>query len=229
MTSKSTLSTFIILLVICLSSCIKGQPQNTLIYFNDFENGLDGHSGLPVIDSLSDTRIEKVNGNSVLGRYGFDNFKLSLDNIDSYDFIEVSFDINIHDKWEGNGTPENNMQPDIFIFNIYEFNILYSSFVNTGCQGKSCEGFQSYPENLGQTNPENADVINSNLRGACLLSDFQGGSKKFRYKKRFNQTGSSLEFTFGAQLTRVTKEDYCLKSWSIDNIEIVGFHIPEIR
>lgn len=229
MKSKLPLFAFISLLAISLSSCIKGQPKEVLIYFNDFENGLDGHSGLPIIDSLSDTRIEKVNGSLALGRYGFDNFKLYLDSIDTYDFVEVSFDINIHDKWEGNGTPENNMQPDIFIFNIYEFNVLYSTFVNTVCQGKNCEGLQSYPESIGSTNPENADAINSSLNGVCFYSGLRGGSKKFRYKKRFNQTGSSLEFTFGAQLTGATREDYCLKSWSIDNIEIVGFHIPDIR
>ena len=229
MASKPTFLILLIFLVLCFSSCIKGQPKETLIYFNDFENGIEEHSGLPLTASLSDTRTEQVNGTYVLGRYGFDNFKLSLESIDSYDFIEISFDINIHDKWEGNGTPENSWQPDIFIFNIYEFNIIYSSFVNTGCQGKDCDGIQSYPESLGNINPENADAINSTLKGVCFFSDHQGGSKKFRFKKRFNQTGSSLEFTFGAQLTRVTSDDYCLKSWSIDNIEVVGINIPEIR
>lgn len=214
--------------VFLLSGCLNDQVTETTIYLNDFENGLDGKTTTKSISSFQNARIENYNGSNVLGRFGFDGFLMNLNNVPEFDMIEVSFDLFIHDNWEGNGTAANNNQPDIWILNIDSYNIVYSTFVNTLCQTQDCASQQSFPNNLGHINPENANALNTNLPGACEFASVLGGTKQYRYSKKFNQSGSSIEFFIGAQLSQVTATDYCLKSWSIDNFKVVGITIPEI-
>lgn len=217
-----------IFLSMSLIGCLSGQVEETIIYLNDFEDDLNGVSNTMSTAKYSDSRTESYNGSTVLGRYGFDGITINLEDIPSFDFIEVSFEINIHDKWEGNGGVFNNNTPDIFIFNIDDFNIVYSTFVNTTCQSQDCNSAQSYPQSFGATNPENSDAYVTNLPGVCEFKDVLGGSKKYKYLKRFNQSGSSIKFSLGAQLSGVTTTNFCLKSWSIDNLKVVGITIPEI-
>jgi hypothetical protein len=63
----------------------------------------------------------------------------------------------------------------------------------------------------------------------CEFEDKIGGSKKNFYRKRFNQGSDEIKLTLAAQLTRVNTEEFCLKSWSIDNLKVVGINIPEIQ
>lgn len=211
-----------------LSGCLNNQVQETIIYINDFEDGLDGRTTTNSNSNYQNGRIENYNHTNVLGRYGFDGLILNLDSIPAFDMIEVSFDLFIHGNWEGSGSSENNNEPDIWIFNIDRQNIVYSTFVNTLCQTQDCNAQQSFPNNLGSVNPENANALKTNLPGACEFASVIGGTKQYRYSKKFNQSGSTIEFFIGAQLSQVTASDYCLKSWSIDNFKVVGITIPEI-
>lgn len=214
--------------VFLLSGCLNDQVTKTTIYLNDFEDGLDGKTTTKSISSFQNARIENYDGSKVLGRFGFDGFLMNLSNVPEFDMIEVSFDLFIHDSWEGNGNSNNNDQPDIWIFNIDNHNIVYSTFINTLCQTHDCNTQQSYPNSLGSLTPENADALNTNLPGVCKFDSILGGTKQYRYSKKFNQSGSSIEFFLGAQLPGVTATDYCLKSWSIDNFKVIGITIPEI-
>jgi hypothetical protein len=220
---------FSLLIIFSLCGCVKGQIEESLVYFNDFEDGFAGFHLQNVSSNYSDERIEFFYNSNVLGRFGFGGLDIIINGVPQYDFIEVSFDLYIHDRWEGNGTAENNLQPDIFIFNIDNQNILYSTFVNTMCQERTCDSQQSYPQQFGNLNPENADAMLTNLPGVCEFEDKIGGSKKNFYRKRFNQGSDEIKLTLAAQLTRVNTEEFCLKSWSIDNLKVVGINIPEIQ
>jgi hypothetical protein len=229
LTKRSFFVSLIILNIsFLLSGCLNDQVQETTIYFNDFEHGLDGTTPTKSTSYFQNGRIENYNGSKVLGRYGFDGLFLNLDSIPPFDMIEVSFDLFIHDNWEGNGNSDNNNEPDIWIFNIDGQNIVYSTFVNTLCQTQDCNTQQSFPNRLGSINPENADALKTNLPGACQFDSVLGGTKQYRYSKKFNLSGSAVEFFIAAQLSGVTSTDYCLKSWSIDNFKVTGITIPEI-
>src|ERR1700757_3935684 len=91
-----------------LSACKSNVSNETVVYTNDFESGN--------LTNIQNGVISKFNGSSVLGNYNCKNnkgyFTLSLNNLPSHDLITISFDLYIHDTWDGNKTAPDG--PDIW-------------------------------------------------------------------------------------------------------------------
>ena len=92
-----------LLVLVNLFSCSKSDQlqRNELFYNNDFESG--------DLDAISGAQLMTYNNTTVLGNYNNDGFTLNLNNIGPHDFIYISFDLYIHDSWDGNF---NNIDPD---------------------------------------------------------------------------------------------------------------------
>ena len=91
-------------IMITLLSCGKsadGIESNELIYNNDFESG--------DLISIDGAQLITFNNTNLLGNYNNDGFSLNLNNIGTHDLIYISFDLYIHDSWDGN---YNNLDPD---------------------------------------------------------------------------------------------------------------------
>ena len=80
--------------------CCKTHVSNeVVVYSNDFENG--------DLSKVTNGIITQYNGSAVLGQYnckaankGY--FNVSLQNLPKHDLITISFDLYIHDSWDGN-------------------------------------------------------------------------------------------------------------------------------
>lgn len=217
---RAKVSQILVLLVLTaeLYSC-KGVQKENVIYKNDF-----GSNDLTNIDN---GKIESYNGSNVIGRYSENGFSLKLNDIRPHDMIQISFDLYIHDTWDGNSMGTNGR--DIWIMNIDGWSSIYTTFANGACVGCT----QSYPDpqpssyinnilNFAQNKP-NSNAIKTNLPGACKLNDVGGGTSLYRIQRTFPHTGSNLELGCFAQMEDPDPANKnCNESWSVDNIKITA-------
>jgi len=199
-----------------LTSC-KGLQKDTVVYFNDFEN--DNLQG------IFDGQIGEYNGSKVIGRYSQNGFLLKLDSLPVHNLVQITFDLYIHDTWDGNTVnPEG---PDIWIMNIDGNSAIYSTFAN----GQFTNYFQSYPVHQPEYNPAtgfkffnnkpNSNAIKTDLPGACKLQNINGGTSMYRITRTIEHTKSNLDIGCYAQLEDPDMANKnCNESWSVDNINI---------
>ena len=116
--------------MISFASC-KGLQKDTIVYRNDFEGG--------DLSKIIAGKIEDYNGSKVIGRYSENGFLLNLDSLPVHNMVQISFDLYIHDTWDGNA--EKPVGPDIWIMNIDGWSAIYATIANGLCT--NC--VQSYP------------------------------------------------------------------------------------
>ena len=142
-----------LLVLVNLFSCSKSDQlqRNELFYNNDFESG--------DLDAISGAQLMTYNNTTVLGNYNNDGFTLSLNNIGPHDFIYISFDLYIHDSWDGNFNNIDPDQPDAWFLELnsdtgsgVSYNVWETSFSNSVCNSVLCLK-QSYPGVFLTENP----------------------------------------------------------------------------
>jgi hypothetical protein len=201
--------------MISVASC-KGLQKDTIVYRNDFEAG--------DLSKISAGKIEDYNGSKVIGRYSENGFLLKLDSLPVHNMVQISFDLYIHDTWDGNGAKPDG--PDIWIMNIEGSSAIYSTIANGLCT--NC--FQSYPVlqpaivngvfNFFKNKP-NSNAIKTDLPGACKLKDSKGGTSMYRILRTIEHTQSTLDIGCYAQLEDPDPANKnCNESWSVDNIVV---------
>jgi hypothetical protein len=204
-----------ILIILAFASC-KGLQKDTIIYHNDFENGS--------LAKIINGKIGEYNGSKVIGRYSENGFDLRLDSLPKHNMVQISFDLYIHDTWDGNAVkPEG---PDIWIMNIDGWSAIYSTFANGLCTNCSQAFPVLQPSHVNGgfvffNNKPNSNAIKTDLPGACKLKDSKGGTSLYRILRTIEHTGSTLDIGCFAQLEdpdMVNKN--CNESWSVDNISI---------
>ena len=203
------------LIIASFASC-KGLQKETIVYKNDFEGGS--------LSNIIDGKIGDYNGSKVIGRYSESGFLLRLDSLPVHNILQISFDLYIHDTWDGNAAkPEG---PDIWIMNIDGWSAIYATMASGLCS--TCN--QSYP--ITQPTIENnrliffnykpnSNAIQTDLPGACKLEGVKGGTVKYRVLRTIEHTGSKLDLGCYAQLEDPDQANKnCNESWSVDNIKI---------
>ena len=216
-----------ILFLIFINSC--NYPElvsNIVVYENNFED-----ENLINIDGGI---INEFNGTKVLGYYNKDGFNLSLDNLESHDYLSISFDLYIHGTWDGNfnGFSEND-KADKWIIELRPEMDLYqdgsekfvTTFSNSSCYSNWCRR-QSYPELYPYENNPKSGSHQIDLPRTC--DGFWGGpTTLYKIEKTFNHSGRAAFVRFYDQLYQPNAIDYkgnsaelCDESWSIDNIKI---------
>lgn len=211
---------FIMLTVLgftCLNSC-KGVQKETILFESDFERGV------PAV--VNNGKVEQFNGSGVLGRYSENGFIIKIENLKPHNLIRITYDLYIHDSWDGNKTGPDG--EDIFIMNIDGGSSIYATFANGQCS----DCFQSYPnpqpsfvnnQFLFAQNKPSSNAIKTDLPGACKLKDVKGGTSMYKIQRTFEHTGSNLELGCYGQLEDsdpVNKN--CNESWSVDNMKITA-------
>lgn len=207
-------------LALFLSSC-KGLPKETHVFTGDFERGI------PV--NVVNGKIEQYNGSGVLGRYTDGGFEVQVKGMKAHQMIRISFDLYIHDTWDGNKTGSDGR--DVWIMNIDGWSSIYSTFANGNCS--NCT--QSYPEpqpsfvnntfNFASNKP-NSNAIKTDLPGACKLKDVKGGTSMYRIQRTFDHTASTLTLGCFGQLEDADPANkICNESWSVDNMRITAIEL----
>ena len=220
-----------IIIILQLSGCLRNQPKQILLYENNFEEkrlNIDSTGFGPLFNITPSFKgqFNPFDGSTVFGNHGRGSIFIEFFSLPRHDYVKMEFDLYIHDQWQGNGNSD--IEPDIFILNLDESTIYYSTIINTGCQGFSCESYQSFPDIINiRNNRENANIENSSLYGWCSWNEQLGGSKKIRITKLYPHTLNTALIHIGADL-KDTGSDLCTKSWSIDNLSISIIEIPEL-
>lgn len=201
-----------LILIIAFSSCSKKVQKETEVYFNNFEtNDLKG---------LSNGLIESFNGSLVLGRYNQSGFELLLSDLPQHDLVRISFDLFIHDSWDGNKTGIDNTEgPDLWQMLVDKKSYIYTTFSNTPCLSTWFCPTQSYPSNyLNNNNSAKTGAYKKDLPSACHP---ESSTTLYKITKTISHSKSNLLLECIDQLKQLDAEDpKCDESWSIDNLKI---------
>ena len=210
------------LILTSVSSCSKSKElsRDELVYNNDFESG--------DLDAIDGAQLMTFNNSTVLGNYNNDGFTLHLNNIGAHDFIYISFDLYIHDSWDGNFNniePDQpdawfiELRPDIDSYPSIPFNVWETSFSNSICNEVYCLR-QSYPNVFPFENRPRKGVSQV-LPGLCSLASNNDGTTLYTIEKGFEHQGNALLIRFYDKLYQPNAVDEkCDESWSLDNLKI---------
>jgi gliding motility-associated-like protein len=168
---------------------------NTWQYFQNFEN--------TVGSEWSDTNRITFNGSKNIGPYGNQTINLNLSSLPAHDSVEISFDLYIHDSWDGN--PPNG--PDFWNLMINNDTILNTTFSNN--PGPYT---QSFPQNYISNNPIQTGAYTINLPSRCLFS----GTSLYKITKSLGNPSNLINLIFNG----VLNSSVCDESWSIDNVKV---------
>ena len=212
-----------LLIMITLLSCGKsadGIESNELIYNNDFESG--------DLISIDGAQLITFNNTNLLGNYNNDGFTLNLNNIGTHDLIYISFDLYIHDSWDGNFNNLDPDQPDAWFIELIadidsdtntNINSWETSFSNSVCNSSFCLK-QSYPNVFPFDNSprEGSSLI---LPGLCSLASETDGTTMYSIQKGFEHSDNALLIRFYDELYQPNATDEkCDESWSLDNLKV---------
>ena len=150
------------------------------------------------------------NGSRVLGPFANDSINFNLGALPNHDSLTVTFDLYIHDTWEGDCSL---VGSDRFRLKNGNQAILDASFSNNvGCT-------QSYNSNgIAGSYAAKTSATQSNLPLRCNLN---GTTTKYTITRTFAHSTASLALSFIGDLKDTAdNSSLCDESWSIDNIQI---------
>ncbi|QJD97547.1 hypothetical protein HH214_17540 [Mucilaginibacter robiniae] len=202
-----------LLVAVCLYSCKKDTKSETVVYTNNFESGN--------LNNINGGVTETYNGTKVLGRYNNGQFTLSVPNLPKHDMVEISFDLYIHDNWDGNTLGIDGVDgPDIWQM-LVDGNIYFNTtFSNLYCNpGVFCPP-QSYPNNYPNNN-HNPKIgsYQTGLPPACNATSY--GTTLYKIDKVISHSSSTVQLQCLDHLIQKNASDpKCDESWSVDNIQI---------
>jgi hypothetical protein len=199
---------FIMLLML---SCRKDVKLESIVYQNDFETG--------DLNGITSGVLEDYNNSKVLGRYNSGGFDLQLSGLPDHKLVEISFDLYIHDTWEGKGI-DNVDGPDIWKMIVDDNSYINTTFSNAPCNDNNFCPPQSYPLDYPNSsqNPRWGSA-NRNLPGVCFSRGVAGGTTLYKIKKSIEHSKTTLLLQCRDQLVQNnTTDNKCDESWSVDNI-----------
>ncbi|HWZ35285.1 MAG TPA: hypothetical protein VNW51_03960, partial [Mucilaginibacter sp.] len=202
----------LILFLILLYSCKNQVKSEVEVYNNDFETNN--------LTNITNGVISQFNGTAVLGIYNNGNFILKLDNLPKHDLITISFDLYIHDGWDGNKPPPDG--PDIWQMLVDGSTYIYATFSNDSCiAGNFCSP-QSYPFDYPNSyNNPKTGAYRIDLPGFCSMKSNPNGTTQYKIIKTFTHKNGTLVLQCLDKLVQTNATDpKCDESWSVDNINI---------
>lgn len=209
----------LILLSICIPffflSCAKSNHGEVEIYSNDFESSAS--------TGITNATISSFNGGHVLGFFNNSQFTLSVSDLPEHDIVDISFDLYIHDNWDGNIQLQDNIAgPDIWQMKVDNKTYITTTFSNNDCTpGYFCPP-QSYPSEYPNFNHNpKSGASQTVLPGVCSKAGSPNGSTLYKIQKSISHSEKVLLFQCLDKLIQKDVADpKCDESWSVDNIKI---------
>ena len=207
---RSVFRYILLVTIIIATGCRKGQQEQAIVFSNDFEGG--------DLADIAGGILASFNNSTVLGRYNNGGFGLQLSDLPEHDLVEVSFDLYIHDSWDGNDADPDG--PDKWTLEIEGVNYIHTTFSNKECP-YTCFP-QSYPLNYLNSNQQpKTGALPVELPGACHWSDRPRGTTLYKIVKRIRHSSRSFSMrSFDELYQSNTTEQLCDESWSVDNLVV---------
>jgi hypothetical protein len=203
---------FLFILFILVASCKKTVNNEVTVYYNDFETG--------DLSNISNGVISQFNGSAVLGRYNKGYFILTVNNLPKHDLISISFDLYIHDTWDGNKPPPDG--PDIWEMLVDGNPYINATFSNDPCAAGNFCSPQSYPFNYPNSyNNPKTGAYRTDLPGACIMAGVPNWTTQYKIVNTFTHSNNTVILQCLDKLVQTNSADpICDESWSVDNIKI---------
>ena len=197
---------------IFILGCKKNVRSEVEVYSNNFEAGN--------LSNLKNGVINQFNGLNVLGQYNNGGFDLNLNNLPKHDLVTISFDLYIHDDWNGNKLAPDG--PDIWEMLVDGNLYINTTFSNEQCgntPGVFCPP-QAYPSDYPNNNHSpKSGAFRTDLPGVCSMKSNPNGTTMYKIEKTFDHSNSTLLFQCLDKLVQTDVADpKCDESWSVDNI-----------
>ena len=194
------------------------------------EKGIDYASELALANVKDLVKI--INWNN---RQGIKLFRISSDmfpwmseynlsDLPDHDFIHLTFDLYIHDSWEGNASLEGEAldEKDSWVLEIDTARnqtvgdrIYYeTTFSNGLCIPSFCYT-QSFPDQFPSTNDARKEVAEV-TNGRCSWPDTPNGTSIYKMDLVFQHTDRNAVLSFYDKLNG----SLCDESWSLDNLSV---------
>lgn len=202
-------------LFLLFDSCAKNVESDTLVYNNDFETSS--------LVNITNGTISLFNGSKVLGNYNNGQFNLTITDLPVHKLVDISFDLYIHDSWEGNQSYQDNVSgPDLWQMTVDNKIFIYTTFNNYECDSGNFCPPQSYPANYptASNNPKTG-AFSTVLPGFCSWADQPIGTTLYKIHKRISHSDKTLVVQCLDKLIQNNVSDpKCDESWSVDNIKV---------
>lgn len=210
--------TILFLFLVLFSACSKRLPDKVVVYNNNFETGSQHKLTVVNFSGIIDsTKIIRFNGSNVLGNFNNNRVELNLDSLPIHNTLKITFDLYIHDKWDGDYLiPGGNNIPDAWQMVLDGGQIHVTTFSNSNFG-------QSYPKNYvagTASNPARSDAWNTNLPGLCALKASPNGSTLYKIEITTAHTNNRANISCNDALQPFGS--FCQKSWSIDNLMVTA-------
>lgn len=209
-----------VLSILHLGSCAKRSSDEVDVYQNNFELG--------DLSGIGNGQISTFNGSHVLGNYNNEEFILSIDNLPRHDMIDITFDLYIHDSWEGvqSGSDQTN-GPDLWQMLVDGKSYINTTFANFDCiPGNFCPP-QSYPADYPtQSYNPKSGASRTDLPGFCSQANKTGGTSLYKIHKRISHSADKISIRCLDLLKqRNVADPKCDESWSVDNINVKAINL----
>lgn len=204
-----------LLLLLFYCSCAKRPSGDVEIYTNDFESSnLSGITG-GVISTFDNTKV--------LGNYNNGGFTVTIKDLPKHDAVSITFDLYIHDSWEGVQSGLNQQNgPDIWNMTIDDKTYINTTFANFDClPGNFCPP-QSFPADYpSQSNNPKSGASRTDLPGFCSEAGNPNGTTLYKIHKSISHSGNTISIKCLDHLIQKNVGDpKCDESWSIDNLVV---------
>lgn len=202
----------IVIPFVFIGSCKNQVKSEKEVYNNDFE----AHN----LSGITNGMISQFNNSAVLGQYNNGNFGLLLNNLPKHDLITISFDLYIHDSWDGNKSSPDG--PDIWEMLVDGSPYINTTFSNVACVAGNFCSPQSYPADYpsNYNNPKTG-AYRVDLPGVCSMKNDANGTAMYKIEKTFRHSNSTLLLQCLDKLVQAnTSDPKCDESWSVDNISV---------
>lgn len=207
--------------VVALNGCsTEKDPIEFQYYVNDFESSYSDIDG---------AKTHNFDGSQVLGPYNNDGISIELRELPEHELIRLSFDLFIHDSWDGNTSDSN---PDKKLYDSWiiaidinknvslgEKQIFETTFSNAKCSPGWCAG-QAFPNHFPFHNEARTGSVRSTF-GRCLWKELPDATTVYRINKTFSHRKDAVTISIYDQLKQIPPfPTLCEESWSIDNLYI---------
>jgi gliding motility-associated-like protein len=181
-------------------------PTPNYVYQTDY---IQNFQSAPFASWSSSSSIT-FNGSKTLGPFANDSITYTMLDLPLHDSIRVTFDLFIHDTWEGDCSI---VGADKFRFKNGSTNILNTTFSNS----PSCT--QKYSDDgVAGSYPAFHDATTTGLPRRC---DINGVTTKYTITKSFRHSSTQLDLAWvGELIDTVDNTTLCDESWTLDNMKI---------
>jgi gliding motility-associated-like protein len=175
---------------------------SSVVDLEDFEN--------PVSNGWSDTVRFPFNSSMVSGPYGNQQVSWFLNNLPAHDSIALTFDLYIHDSWQGYPV----FGPDFYYQIIDSDTLLTTTFDNTSI------GYQAFPDPYPAVHSPGTGSM-ATLPYRCIVGDVTR-----LYQLSFKKAHTSQTINVG--FAGAPDQNLCDESWSFDNVKLSLIHMPGV-